>query len=73
MPMMPYAESSIAHPPDAALLAAALGGDERAFTTLYRRHSSTIYRFAYLWSGTAEIAAEMGLTPRVVRRYLSST
>ena len=57
---MPYADS---HParlqPDAALLAASLAGDERAFTTLYRRHGATVYRFAYLWSGTAAVASDV--------------
>ena len=57
---MPYADSPpIPQPPDDALLAAALAGDEHAFTALYRRHSSAVYRFAYLWSGTAVMAAEV--------------
>jgi len=58
--MMPYAEASTTpQPPDAALLAASLAGDEGAFTTLYRRHSPSVYRFAYLWSGTAVVAADV--------------
>ena len=60
MTMMPYADSTpTPQPTDAALLAASLAGDDHAFTTLYRRHSSTVYRFAYLWSGTAVVAAEV--------------
>jgi RNA polymerase sigma-70 factor (ECF subfamily) len=58
--MMPYAD---AHPPaqatDAALLAASLGGDGQAFTTLYRRHGATVYRFAYLWSGAPNVASDV--------------
>lgn len=62
--MMPYADSARTSAPpsapdDAALLAASLAGDERAFTTLYRRHSACIYRFAYLWSGTQVVAADV--------------
>lgn len=58
--MMPYADTSPApQQHDAALLAASLAGDEHAFTTLYRRHSASVYRFAYLWSGTTTIAAEV--------------
>ena len=60
--MMPYADSSPLRETqqhDGALLAASLAGDEGAFSTLYRRHNSTVYRFAYLWSGTAVVAAEV--------------
>jgi RNA polymerase sigma-70 factor (ECF subfamily) len=58
--MMPYADSTPAPaPPDAALLAASLAGDHRAFTALYRRHGATVYRFAYLWSGAAAVASDV--------------
>jgi RNA polymerase sigma-70 factor (ECF subfamily) len=58
--MMPYADASPAPPePDCALLAAALTGDQRAFATLYRRHGATIYRFAFLWSGTSSVASDV--------------
>ncbi len=57
---MPYADSNPAsQQPDAALLAASLAGDQRAFTMLYRRHGATVYRFAYLWSGTAAVASDV--------------
>jgi RNA polymerase sigma-70 factor (ECF subfamily) len=58
--MMPYADvPSPPQPTDAALVAASLAGDERAFATLYRRHGATVYRFAYLWSGTAGVASDV--------------
>lgn len=58
--MMPYADAhSPAQPSDAALLAASLGGDGQAFTTLYRRHGATVYRFAYLWSGAPNVASDV--------------
>ena len=58
--MMPYADLPTSRqPPDAALLAAALAGDERAFAALYGRHGTVVYRFAYHWSGTPAIAAEV--------------
>lgn len=53
------ADDSAPEPSDAALLVAAVDGSERAFTTLYRRHSPAVYRFAYLWSGTAAIASDV--------------
>jgi len=60
MTMMPYADSSpAAQTPDSALLAASLAGDQRAFTTLYRRHGATVYRFAFLWSGTPAVASDV--------------
>jgi len=60
MTMMPYADLTPSRqPPDAALLAASMAGDERAFTTLYRRHGGVVYRFAYHWSGSAVIADEV--------------
>ena len=75
--MTPYADASAPpQPTDAALVAASLAGDERAFTTLYRRHGATVYRFAYLWSGTPGIASDVAQetfihlhtrgTPRVI-------
>ncbi len=60
MTKMPYADSSaVPQTPDSALLAASLAGDQRAFTTLYRRHGATVYRFAYLWSGTSMVASDV--------------
>ena len=60
MPMMPYADSAPAPPePDCALLAASLAGDQRAFAKLYRRHGGVVYRFAFLWSGTASVASDV--------------
>ncbi|MEO8134194.1 MAG: RNA polymerase sigma factor [Betaproteobacteria bacterium] len=60
MTMMPYADLTPSPQlPDAALVAASLAGDERAFTALYRRHGAVVYRFAYHWSGTAAIADEV--------------
>src|SRR5258705_2439988 len=60
MPMMPYADSSPAPPTaDSALLAESLAGDQHAFTTLYRRHGATVYRFAFLWSGTSTLASDV--------------
>jgi len=57
---MPYADASPTAPPtDAALLAASLAGDSGAFTTLYRRHGATVYRFAYLWSGASSVASDV--------------
>jgi len=34
-------------------------GDDQAFTQLYREHQASIYRFALLMSGTANIAEEV--------------
>ena len=60
MKMMPYADlMPLEQPPDSALLAASMAGDDRAFTALYRRHGAVVYRFAYHWSGTAAIADEV--------------
>jgi len=60
MTMMPYADSPpVPQPGDAALLAASLAGNEQAFAALYRRHGATVYRFAYLWSGAAMLAADV--------------
>jgi len=58
--MMPYADAQPPAPAtDAALLAASLAGDAQAFTTLYRRHGATVYRFAYLWSGAPNVASDV--------------
>jgi RNA polymerase sigma-70 factor, ECF subfamily len=46
-------------PSDAELLRLMLAGDHSAFATLYRRHQGTIYRFALLMSGVANIAEEV--------------
>jgi RNA polymerase sigma-70 factor, ECF subfamily len=46
-------------PSDAELLRLTAAGDEQAFTTLYRRHQSFVYRFALLMSGRATIAEEV--------------
>ena len=60
MTTMPYADLAPAQEtPDSALLAASLSGDQRAFTTLYRRHGATVYRFAFLWSGTSSVASDV--------------
>ena len=37
----------------------ALAGDEAAFTTLYRRHRATVYRFVWLLTGSAAQAADI--------------
>lgn len=44
---------------DEQLLALAMGGDEQAFTTLYRRRQGPVYRFALHMSGSAQIAEEV--------------
>src|SRR3954470_5526863 len=44
---------------DSALLASAIAGSEAAFSALYRRHGQVVYRFAYLWSGSAAVAADV--------------
>ncbi|MBO0722829.1 MAG: RNA polymerase sigma factor, partial [Blastocatellia bacterium] len=46
-------------PSDAELVQLTLAGDEQAFTALYRRHQSFVYRFALLMSGRASIAEEV--------------
>jgi len=46
-------------PSDVELLQLMVIGDEHAFTTLYRRHQSFVYRFALLMSGQASIAEEV--------------
>ena len=52
--MPDYANAS-----DGDLLRRTAAGDERAFTTLYRRHQSAVYRFALQMSGSTEIAEEV--------------
>ena len=42
-----------------ALLARLKGGDEAAFTALYRRHKDAVYRFALLYCGAAGTAADV--------------
>lgn len=42
-----------------ALLARLKGGDEAAFTALYRRHKDAVYRFALLYCGSAGTAADV--------------
>jgi RNA polymerase sigma-70 factor, ECF subfamily len=37
----------------------ALGGDEAAFTLLYRRHRAVVYRFAWLLTGSAAHASDI--------------
>jgi RNA polymerase sigma-70 factor (ECF subfamily) len=44
---------------DTELLRLIVAGDERAFTTLYRRHQASVYRFALLMSGSPNIAEEV--------------
>ncbi len=44
---------------EARALRSALSGDEAAFTALYRRHQSAVYRFAWLLTGSAAHAADI--------------
>ncbi len=44
---------------DEQLLAQAMGGDEEAFTALYRRRQGPVYRFALHMSGSAQIAEDV--------------
>jgi len=44
---------------DEQLLTLALGGDEDAFTALYRRRQGPIYRFALHMSGSPQVAEEV--------------
>ena len=44
---------------DEELLAAALHGDEAAFTALYRRRQSAVYRFALHMSGDAAVSEDV--------------
>lgn len=44
---------------DAALVAAALSGEDRAFTELMRRHKETIYRFVRQYLGDASEAYDL--------------
>ena len=44
---------------DADLLRLMAGGDETAFTTLYRRYQGPLYRFALQMSGQTELAEEV--------------
>jgi RNA polymerase sigma-70 factor (ECF subfamily) len=44
---------------DEQLLALAMGGDEDAFTALYRRRQGPVYRFALHMSGSPQIAEEV--------------
>ena len=53
-PMHDYANAS-----DGDLLRRTASGDEKAFTALYRRHQSAVYRFALQMSGSTEIAEEV--------------
>lgn len=46
-------------PDDAALAAAVLAGDSRAFTELMRRHKETIYRFIRRYVGDADEAYDL--------------
>jgi RNA polymerase sigma-70 factor (ECF subfamily) len=46
-------------PSDDELLRLMTGGDEEAFTALYRRHQANIYRFALLMSGSAATADDV--------------
>lgn len=41
------------------LLARTAKGDEQAFTTLFRRHSQSVYRFAYLMTGASGAADDV--------------
>ncbi len=44
---------------DGDLLRRLRSGDEEAFTALYRRHQSAVFRFALQMSGSAEVAEEV--------------
>ena len=44
---------------DEQLLSRALGGDEDAFTVLYRRRQGPVYRFALHMSGSSHVAEEV--------------
>ena len=44
---------------EAPELKLALAGDEAAFTTLYRRHRATVYRFVWLLTGSTAKAADI--------------
>ena len=44
---------------DGELLILAIGGDETAFTALYRKHQGSVYRFALLMSGSTTIAEDV--------------
>src|SRR5262245_31354268 len=46
-------------PSDAELLRLVVAGDEDGFATLYHRHQGSVYRFALLMSGKANIAEEV--------------
>lgn len=46
-------------PSDGDLLKRMWGGDEEAFTAVYRRHQGMVYRFALQMSGRTEIAEEV--------------
>jgi RNA polymerase sigma-70 factor (ECF subfamily) len=46
-------------PNDCDLLRLMSGGDEQAFTSLYRTYQAPVYRFALQMSGKAEIAEEV--------------
>lgn len=46
-------------PSDDELLRLMTGGDEEAFTALYRRHQANIYRFALLMSGSPATADDV--------------
>ncbi len=46
-------------PSDAELIAGAAGGDEAAFTQLYRRCQAGLYRFAFQMSGSAALAEDV--------------
>jgi RNA polymerase sigma-70 factor (ECF subfamily) len=45
--------------PDATLLRRMAGGDEQAFTALYRRRQAGVYRFALQMSGSEAIAEDV--------------
>lgn len=46
-------------PAESELLRRMWAGDEAAFTTLYRRHQSPVYRYAYQMTGRQQIAEEV--------------
>lgn len=47
------------HPPDEAIVARCVSGDEGAFEELMSRYEDSLYRLAYYWSGNREDAQDL--------------
>ncbi len=47
------------HPPDEALVASCLNGNETAFKELMVRYEDSLFRLAYYWSGNREDAQDL--------------